>query len=181
MGTRQGTGVDRMQDKRTKRLSAFLMAVVIVLAAADALTAAASPWWLRLAYSGDASPAWREFFSRYAGFPQPSPPGWFAVYGPVLVITCGVLCMGVLISGLRILCSIRRGEPFSPRNAGSLRAAALFSFGLAVLFMIKMALWPSLLTAVCAGVFMLFGLFMLVLSELFRQAARIREENELTI
>ena len=170
-----------MQDKRTKRLSAFLMAVVILLAAVDALVAMASPWWLRLAYSDDVSPALREFFERYAGFPQPSPPGWFAVYGPVLVILCGALCMGILMAGLRILRSIRRGEPFSPRNAGSLRAAALFSFGLAALFVVKMVLWPSLLTAVCVAVFVLFGLFLLVLSELFREAARIKEENELTI
>jgi hypothetical protein len=71
--------------------------------------------------------------------------------------------------------------PFCVQNAVSLRNAALCAFGLFAVFMTKMFFSASILTVVCGGIFLLFGLFVLVISQLMRVAVRIKEENELTI
>ncbi len=96
-------------------------------------------------------------------------------------ILSGLLCLGILAAAFRILWRIRRNVPFCTGNAISLRNAAICSFGLFVVFTLKMFFSPSILTLVCGGMFLLFGLFVIVMSQLVRVATQIREENDLTI
>ena len=66
-------------------------------------------------------------------------------------------------------------------NARSFKWLSLSCFILVLSFIIKMIFYNTFLSMFCFFVFIILGLFMLVLSEVFRQGAIIKEENELTI
>ena len=87
-----------------------------------------------------------------------------------LVSICGAV---ILIQGIRILATVADGTPFSPKNAVSLRRAG------EACFVIAAAL--ASYTALLVPLFAMAGLLCLVMSALFRQAAEIKAENDLTI
>ena len=122
---------------------------------------------------------------------------WPAVFGEaytaVLTLflwTCGLCTAVILWQGKRVLDTILMGEPFSMKNAANLRRAALCCFvisGAALARLIwGMAYYASarpLLTynALFVPVFLVGGLLFRVMSALFRQAADLKAENDLTI
>ena len=103
-----------------------------------------------------------------------------------LVSICGAV---ILIQGIRILATVADGTPFSPKNAVSLRRAGEACFVIAAgalgrtmftLFREGSAALASY-TALLVPLFAMAGLLCLVMSALFRQAAEIKAENDLTI
>ena len=112
-----------------------------------------------------------------------------------LVLTLFLLFSGcctavILLQGRRVLKTIRRGAPFSMENAVSLRRAAVCAFlisGAALVRLVFSVCWyrsmAPLLTynALFVPVFAMAGLLCLVMSALFRQAAEMKAENDLTI
>lgn len=113
---------------------------------------------------------------------------------------CAVLTLFLLFAGActaiilwqarRVLQTILRGAPFSLENAVSLRRAAVSSFVISiaalarVVFSICYYRSPLPLVtynALFVPIFAMFGLLCLVMSALFRQAAEIKAENDLTI
>lgn len=100
-------------------------------------------------------------------------------------------CTAVILwQGLRVLGTILRAEPFSMENAVSLRRAAGCAF-LISLAALARTVWglcfyrsvAPLLTynALFFPIFAMAGLLCLVMSALFRQAAELKAENDLTI
>ena len=96
----------------------------------------------------------------------------------------------ILWQGRRVLGAILRGEPFSMENAVSLRRAAVSSFVISLAALIRLVFslcWyrspAPLLTynALFVPIFAMAGLLCLVMSALFRQAAEMKAENDLTI
>ena len=118
---------------------------------------------------------------------------WQEPYSTVLtlfLLFSGVCTAVILWQGRRVLGAILRGEPFSLENAVSLRRAAVSSFviSLAALARVVFSLcWyqspAPLLTynALFVPIFAMAGLLCLVMSALFRQAAEMKAENDLTI
>lgn len=118
---------------------------------------------------------------------------WFSSYEWVLtlfLLFAGINTAVILWQARRVLQTILRGEPFSRENAVSLNRAALSCFLIAaaalarVLFSI--AHYQSLLplttyNALFVPMFAMGGLLCLVMSALFRQAAEMKAENDLTI
>ena len=100
-------------------------------------------------------------------------------------------CTAVILwQGRRVLRTILRGEPFSMENAVSLKRAALCSFiisGAALVRVIfNVCLFRSAMpllsyNALFVPIFAMAGLLCLVMSALFRQAAEMKAENDLTI
>jgi cytochrome b561 len=164
-----------MESKATKRLAVFLSLVVLFLSVCDVFIVVTSPWWLHTIYQGDYQ-GLRIMLGYNFSTSQIIYPLMLAFF-----ILCGLLCLGILAAAYRILRRIRQSMPFCARNAVSLRNAALCSFGLFVIFMLKMFFSASILTFVCGGMFLLFGLFVMVMSQLVLEAARLKEESELTI
>ena len=89
-----------------------------------------------------------------------------------------------------MLRTILRGAPFSAENAVSLRRAAVCSFVVsgAALARLVFSVWyfrsPQPLlsyNALFVPIFAMAGLLCLVMSALFRQAAEMKAENDLTI
>lgn len=102
------------------------------------------------------------------------------------VAVCGAL---ILIQGIRILSSIADGTPFSPKNSRSLRRAGGACFVMAAsalgrtVFTLCQEGFPALAsyTTFLVPLFSMAGLLCLVFSALFRQAAEMKAENDLTI
>ena len=114
-------------------------------------------------------------------------------YWPVLtlfLLSCGTCTAVILWQAKRVLDTILKGTPFVMDNAKSMRRAAICCFlisGAAFLRLIwGFAYYRSiapLLTynALFVPIFLMGGLLFLVMSALFRQAAQIKAENDLTI
>lgn len=118
---------------------------------------------------------------------------WRDAYSLVLtlfLVISGICTAVILRQGRRVLGTILRGEPFSMENAVSLRRAAVCSFVIAlaalarVIFSVIYYASPApLLTynALFVPMFAMAGLLCLIMSALFRQAAEMKAENDLTI
>ncbi len=96
----------------------------------------------------------------------------------------------ILWQARRVLKTILQGEPFSMENAVSLKRAAACAFFIAatalarVVFSVcfyRSAAPLATYNALFVPLFTMFGLLCLVMSALFRQAAKLKAENDLTI
>ena len=108
----------------------------------------------------------------------------------LFLLSCGVCTAVILWQGRRVLDTILRGNPFVMDNAKSLKTAAVCCFlisGAALARLIwGFAYYQSiapLLTynALFVPIFLMGGLLFMVMSALFRQAAELKAENDLTI
>lgn len=118
---------------------------------------------------------------------------WTNAYNIVLtlfLLVSGCCTAVILWQARRVLKTILRGEPFSLENAVSLNRAAVGCFliaGAALARVIFSACYyRSLLplatyNALFVPMFAMGGLLCLVMSALFRQAAELKAENDLTI
>ncbi len=114
-------------------------------------------------------------------------------YWPVLtlfLLSCGTCTAVILWQAKRVLDTILKGTPFVMDNAKSMRRAAICCFlisGAAFLrliwgFVTYKSILPLLTyNALFVPIFLMGGLLFLVMSALFRQAAQIKAENDLTI
>ncbi len=115
---------------------------------------------------------------------------WREGYSAVLTLflwACGTCTAVVLRQAGKVLDTIITGDPFQLANAKSLNRAAgcFFVVALAALvrLILQMALFGSFspYNALFVPMFLMAGLLCLVMSALFRQAAELKEENDLTI
>ena len=118
---------------------------------------------------------------------------WREPYSAMLalfLLFSGVCTAVILWQGRRVLDTILRGEPFSLENAVSLWRAAVSSFVISLAALVRLVFslcWyrslAPLLTynALFVPIFAMAGLLCLVMSALFRQAAEMKAENDLTI
>lgn len=108
----------------------------------------------------------------------------------LFLLFCGVCTAVMLWQARRVLNTILRGAPFCQENGQNLRRAAVCCFLISLFALIRLV-WgffyygslAPLLTynALFVPVFFMGGLLCLVMSALFRQAAELKEENDLTI
>ncbi|HOV70200.1 MAG TPA: DUF2975 domain-containing protein [Clostridia bacterium] len=158
-----------------KRLAAVLHVIIWIMIVIDLLCVFSSPIWinhLRL-----------DTFIRdpLFNYVETVEVGGSYFYLTCLTIYCGVFLALILYQIAVILRSIVLNNPFTVKNAKCFKLAALYSLILWIAFFSKLFISPTLLTLICTGGVLVFALFMFVLSELFAQAASIKEENELTI
>lgn len=118
---------------------------------------------------------------------------WCDAYLAVLtlfLLFSGVCTAFILWQARRVLKTILRGEPFSMENAISLRHAAVSCFLIAAAALIRLIFSICLYrsphplatyNALFVPIFAMAGLLCLVMSALFRQAAELKAENDLTI
>ena len=110
--------------------------------------------------------------------------------GIAFVLRWGICTAVILWQGRRVLGTILTGAPFRAENGVSLRRAAVCCFLIAAAALARVV-WglfyygsvAPLLTynALFVPIFILGGLLCLVMSALFRQAAELKAENDLTI
>lgn len=108
----------------------------------------------------------------------------------LFLLFCGMCTAVVLWQSRRVLSTILAGDPFQVINSRSLRCSAVCSFLISAAALVRLV-WglayyrsaAPLLTynALFIPVFFMAGLLCLVMSALFRQAAELKAENDLTI
>lgn len=103
---------------------------------------------------------------------------------------CGCCTAVILWQARRVLRTVLQGEPFSMENASSLKRAAVCAFLISLAAFLRTAwgIWYyqsvsplSTYNALFIPIFLMGGLLCLVMSALFRQAAELKAENDLTI
>lgn len=166
-----------MNSKLAKGLTRTLAVIVSLLTVIDGILTVSAPWWLQQINQI----SFEDMRSILGGMFQGVRSGQSYPLYVSFTIICGLLCLGILLAARRILGRILRDEPFNIKNAGSLKNAGIFALSLTLVFIVKMTFSPSVLTLICSGAFLLFGLFLFVLAQLFTAAAQIKQENELTI
>lgn len=103
---------------------------------------------------------------------------------------CGLCTACILWQARHILGTIVAMSPFQMANAVAMERAALGCWGIAALALLRLIFWFVLLrnssplftyTALLVPLAFVLGLLFLVMSALFRQAAELKEDNDLTI
>jgi len=120
---------------------------------------------------------------------------WPAVVSVLLLLFCGCCTAIILRQGGHILDTVLDGTPFCLKNASSFQTAAVAAFAIAAALLARWgvdaylfqayyhsdtASFPSH-PALLVPIFAMLGLLSLILSALFRQAAELKAENDLTI
>ena len=114
----------------------------------------------------------------------------YALVLTAFLLFCGVCTAVVLWQARRVLDTVLEGLPFQEKNSKSLRLAAVCSFLISAAALVRLILGlayyrtiePLLsYNALFVPVFFMAGLLCLVMSALFRQAAELKAENDLTI
>lgn len=120
---------------------------------------------------------------------------WFSYspYAAVLIfflLFCGACTAVILWQGRRVLDSILRADTFTFSNAGNLKRAAICCFLISAAALVR-AVWGLIYynslsplftyNALFIPIFLMGGLLCLVMSALFRQAAELKSEHDLTI
>lgn len=127
------------------------------------------------------------FFHPFSFLDRPEP---YVLVLTLFLLFSGVCTAVILRQGRRVLDTILVGDPFSAENAVSLRRAAVCAFLISgaalarVVFSVCFYRSPApLLTynALFVPIFAMAGLLCWVCSALFRQAAEMKAENDLTI
>lgn len=93
----------------------------------------------------------------------------------------GVVCLGLVNEIRKIFKTLNRRNPFMLDNVKSLNRVGIACFIIAAAYLVKIFFYNSVLTAIITMVFIIAGLFSVVLAEVFRQAIEVKEENDLTI
>lgn len=121
------------------------------------------PWligWIKPMHAGD-----KMFF-------------WFIIS---LLYVTGILAIWIVMEIREFFHSINHNTPFIYRNVKALRNIGYASFSIAVCYVIKIACYPTILTIIITMIFIIVGLFGIVLAEVFRLAVETKLENDLTI
>lgn len=118
---------------------------------------------------------------------------WRSEYTAVLALflmACGVCTAVILWQARKVLDTILAGNPFQKKNGESLKRAAVCCFVISAAALVRM-IWRlvyfsspvSLFSynTLFVPLFAMGGLLCMVMSALFRQAAELKEENDLTI
>lgn len=108
----------------------------------------------------------------------------------VFLWACGICSAILLWQAKRVVESVLTGDTLSFANAANMKRAAFCCMGISAAALIRMVwgmiYYQSVIPMVSYNtlfipVFLVAGLFCLVLSALFRQAAEVKAENDLTI
>lgn len=103
---------------------------------------------------------------------------------------CGVCTALILWQAKEVLDTVLEGEPFQMRNAEALNRAAVCCWVISGAALVKLALWLWMerniaplftYTTLFIPGFLMAGLLFQVMSALFRQAAELKEDQDLTI
>lgn len=100
----------------------------------------------------------------------------------MFILFCSDITICFVLYELRkIFKSIINSDPFNQGNVNSLFRMGAASFLLAIFFVFKILIINTILTYIVILILIVGGCFSFVLSELFREALRVKIENDLTI
>ena len=97
-----------------------------------------------------------------------------------MLLVCGGIALWILIELAAVLKTMD-SDPFVERNAAAFMRMGIAAEVAGLVFFVKCFFMFTVMTAVCALVMILSGLFALTLGMVFKRAVEYKRENELTI
>ena len=97
-----------------------------------------------------------------------------------MLLVCGGIALWILIELAAVLKTVE-SDPFVERNAAAFVRMGIAAEAAGLVFFVKCFFMFTIMTAVCALVMILSGLFALTLGMVFSRAAEYKRETELTI
>ncbi len=97
-----------------------------------------------------------------------------------MLLVCGGIALWILIELAAVLKTVD-SDPFVERNAAAFMRMGIAAEVAGLVFFVKCFFMFTVMTAVCALVMILSGLFALTLGMVFKRAVEYKRENELTI
>ncbi|HJA65662.1 hypothetical protein B5F07_15540 [Lachnoclostridium sp. An169] len=103
-------------------------------------------------------------------------------WGMLIILGLSGICGLLIVYELRkVMKTVVKKDCFVDNNIKSLKIMGRVSFCICVLFLIKIFFLPTPATFIIVLTFFIAGLFSHVLSLVFAEAVRFKEENDLTI
>ena len=99
----------------------------------------------------------------------------------IFLYVSGVCTMVMLFSLFKVLKNLADNKILEHSNASMFRILFYSCLPLIAAFVFKIIFYNTLLTMFCFFLFILLALFSLIMAEVFRQGATVKEENDLTI
>lgn len=97
-----------------------------------------------------------------------------------MLFVCGAIALWILTELAAVLKTVD-SDPFVERNAAAFMRMGIAAEAAGIVFLVKCFFMFTVMTAVCALVMILSGLFALTLGMVFKRAVEYKRENELTI
>ena len=97
-----------------------------------------------------------------------------------MLLVCGGIALWILIELAAVLKTVD-SDPFVERNAAAFMRMGIAAEVAGLVVFVKCFFMLTVMTAVCALVMILSGLFALTLGMVFKRAVEYKRENELTI
>ena len=166
-----------MGSKATKVLSSLLLGALVFVTAMDAALLVTSPLWVDSLYKSGVL----RIFGGHWGTYTIAMPFHSELFMVLFVILSGITLGALLVENIRLIRNVQKGNPFCMQNARALRCSGWFCAAQLAIFIAKLIEGPTILTFGCAVIFMLASILYFVLADLFRSAALLREDNDLTI
>jgi|LSQX01.2.fsa_nt_gb hypothetical protein len=104
----------------------------------------------------------------------------YAFLLPFLYAT-GIAATVAVFELRKVFITLNRMDPFRSDNVVSFRRISMCCFFIAAAYVVKIFMFNSFLTIILFMVFVIGGFMLMILSEVFRQAVKVKEENDLTI
>ena len=98
-----------------------------------------------------------------------------------ILFAAGTLAELLLWQANGFLLSIKNKNPFVTDNYKRLRNVGIFSLLIMLLFITSLFVYTTIFTAVFVGTFSVVSIIAFIVADLFCEAIRFKEENELTI
>lgn len=98
-----------------------------------------------------------------------------------IFLLAGICGLVIVYQLKKMIRTVAEKNCFVEENTGSLRLTGKVAFIIAVLFLVKLFILPTPATFIIILTFFIAGVFSHVLSLVFAEAVRYKEENDLTI
>lgn len=99
----------------------------------------------------------------------------------IMLYISGIPMLIIVFEFIKLFDSLKKEEPFVIENAKHLKVASICSSIISIEYVVGVFVFRSIFTLIITGIFLIAWLGLYILSELFKQAVKFKEENELTI
>lgn len=110
-----------------------------------------------------------------------APDAYFKNVLLIMLYPSGVFAVLIEWEIFSIFRSLKDNNPFVIKNVKSFKRVAIYLFAIAALFIFKVVKLNTLMTMIGVLAFIVVGLLMLVLSDIFNQAVVYKQDHDLTI
>ncbi len=99
----------------------------------------------------------------------------------ITLLLSGACAVYLIFQLKKIFKTLTSGNPFVVENTICLKNMAIAAFIISIIYLYKLTYWFTPATVIIVLVFLVAGLFCLTLEDLFIQAIKFKEDNDLTI